>query len=179
MLLTHHLLSHEHLGRRNLDSQISSSDHHTVSDGQDLIEVGDSLLVLDLDDDLDVGALGTEDLSDGEHVLGGSDERSEDHVDSVLDTESEIPLVLLGQRGKVDSGLGEVDTLSRAERSVVDGLDSKLVSLDGENLEGKHSVVDVDQLARGGDLGDVFLKERMQTRLASTYGACSNKGSLT
>lgn len=63
----------------------------SVGDSENLIEVGDSLLVLDLDDDLDVGSLGTKDLPDGEDVVGGSDERGEDHVDSVLDSEEEIP----------------------------------------------------------------------------------------
>lgn len=156
---THHLLGHEDLGRGNLDTEVTSSNHDSVGDGEDLVEVNDTLLVLDLDDDLNVLAVGSEDLSDGEDVLGRSDERGEDHVDAVLDTELEVLLVLLRQGGEIDGRLGEVDTLSRAERTVVDGLDSESVALDGEDLEGEDSVVNVDELAGGGDLGEVLLQE--------------------
>lgn len=69
-------------------------------------------------------------------------------------------LVLLGKGGEVDGGLGEVDSLSRAESSVVDGSDSELVAFDSEDLEGENSVIDVDELADGGDLGDVGLRKR-------------------
>lgn len=156
----HHLLGHEHLRGGDLDSEISSGDHDSVGDGEDLVEVDDSLLVLDLDDDLDVGSLGSEDLSDGEHIVGGSDEGGKDHVDSVLDSELEVLLVLLRERGQVDGGLGEVDSLSRAERSGVDGSDSELVSLDGEHLEGEHSVVDVDELSGSGHLDNVGVVDK-------------------
>lgn len=156
--LTHHLLSHEDLRRGDLDTEVTSSDHDSIGDGKNLIEVGDTLLVLNLDDDLDGLALLAKDLSDGEDVVGRSDERRKDHVDAVLDTELEVLDVLLGESGKVDGGLGKVDTLSRAEGTVVDSSNSELVAFDGEDLEGKDSVIDEDVLARSGDLDNVGLK---------------------
>lgn len=107
-----------------------------------------------------MSALRTEDLTDGSNVVGGSDEGREDHVDAVLDAEREVLLVLLGESGQVDGGLGEVDALAGGEGAVVDGLDAEAVALDGEDLEGEDSVVDVDELARGGDLDDVGLEGR-------------------
>jgi hypothetical protein len=156
---THHLLGHEDLRRRDLDTEVATGDHDTVGDGEDLVKVDDALLVLNLDDDLDAGALGAEDLADGEDVLGRADERGKDHVDAVLDTELEVLLVLLGQGREVDRRLGQVDTLARAERAVVDGLDLEAVALDGEDLEREDAVVDVDVLARRGDLGEVLLQK--------------------
>jgi hypothetical protein len=123
-------LSEEDLTSRNLNTQITTSDHDTVGHSQNLVEVLDTLLVLNLDDDLDVGTVGTKDLTDVPNVLSTTDEGSEDHVYTVLDTELEIFLVLIRESGKVDIGLGEVDTLAGAEGSVVESPDLDVRSLD-------------------------------------------------
>lgn len=60
----HHLLSHKDLTGRDLDTQITSGNHNTISLLQDLVKVGNTLLVFNLDNDLDLGTFGTEDLSD-------------------------------------------------------------------------------------------------------------------
>lgn len=60
----HHLLSHEDLRGRDLNTEISSSNHDTIGLLQDLVKVLNTLLVLNLGNDLDVGTFGTEDLSD-------------------------------------------------------------------------------------------------------------------
>lgn len=133
----HHLLGHEDLGRRDLDTEITTGDHDTVGLLQDFVKVEDTLLVLDLGNDLDVGTVGAENLSDLLDVVAGSDKRSEDHVDVVLDTESEIGLVLLRQGGEIDRGLGEVDTLARGEGTRVERLDAEPVALDGKDGEGE------------------------------------------
>jgi len=95
----HHLLSHKDLTGRDLDTQITSGDHDTISLLQDLVKVGNTLLILNLDNDLDLGTFGTEDLSDLLDIITGSDEGSKDHVDIVLDTECQIGLVLFGKGG--------------------------------------------------------------------------------
>jgi hypothetical protein len=168
----HHLLGHEDLTGGDLDTEITTSDHDTVRLLEDLVKVDDTLLVLDLDDNLDPGSLGSEDLTDHTDVLGGTNKRGKDHVDSVLDTECEIGLVLFGQSGEVDGGLGEIDTLARGKSTVVEGLNTELVSIDGDDLERQDSytvstgrkeefkltVIDIDELAGGGDLGDVGLR---------------------
>ena len=91
----HHLLSDEDLAGWNLDTKVTTSDHDTVSLPQNLVEVVYTLLVLDLGNDLDVLALLAEHLADSSDVASTADERGEDHVDLVLDTELEIGLVLL------------------------------------------------------------------------------------
>jgi hypothetical protein len=154
----HHLLGDEDLGGRDLDTEITTGNHDTVSLLENGVEVVHTLLVLDLGNDLDVLAILTEDLADGEDVLRATDERGEDHVDLVLDTETEIGLVLLGESGKVNVGLGKVDTLLGGDLAVVDGLAADgLVVNDIEDLEGEDTVVNVDCAALLDDLGDVLV----------------------
>ncbi|KAI7180396.1 Pyruvate [Hortaea werneckii] len=137
---------------------VTTGDHDTVSDLENLVEVVNTLLVLDLGNDLDVLALLAEDLTDGQDVLLATNEGGEDHVHVVLDTEAQVGPVLLGQRRQVDVGLGEVDTLLAADLAVVDGtaLQGLLVG-HLEHLEGEDAVVDVDGPARSNDLGDVLV----------------------
>jgi hypothetical protein len=144
----HHLLGHEDLTGRDLDTQVTSSDHDTIGLLQDFVEVDDTLLVLDLDDDLDLGTVGSEHLPDVDNVLSSSDERSKDHVNVVLDTELQVLLVLLRQSGKVDRGLGKVDTLSRRQSTVVHDLDLDVSTLDSDDLEGKDTCLQAGVRAR-------------------------------
>ena len=126
----HHFLSEEDLTSRNFNTKVATSDHDTVGHCQNLVKVLNTLLVLNLDDDLDVGTVGTENLSDVTDVLSATDEGSEDHVNTVLDTELKILLVLLRESGKVDIGLREVDALTGAEGSVVESPDLDIRSID-------------------------------------------------
>jgi len=174
----HHLLSEEDLAGGNFNTQITTGDHNTVGHSQDLVKVLDTLLVLNLDDDLNVGTVGTEDLADVQDILSTTDEGSKDHVYTVLDTELEILLVLLGESRKVDIGLGEVDTLAGAEGSVVESpnLDVRSVDRQNEQREDTYTcarnqnreartcaigqgltVIDVDEFTGSGNLGKVRL----------------------
>jgi len=128
-LSNHHLLSKEDLTGRNLDTQITTSDHDTVGHRQNFVKVLYALLVLNLDDDFDVGPVRTEDLTDVKHILSTTDEGSEDHVHAIFDTELEILLVLIRESGKVDVGLGEVDAFAGTEGSVVEGPDFDIRSV--------------------------------------------------
>jgi len=108
----HHLLGDEDLSWRNFNTQVTTGNHDTVCYLEDLIEVVYSLLVLDLGDDLDVLAILTQTFADGSNVAGLTNERGKDHVDLVFDAESQIVLVLLGERGQINIGLRQVDTFS-------------------------------------------------------------------
>ena len=156
-LRNHHLLSKEHLTGRNLDTKITTSDHDTVSCLEDLVKVGDTLLVLDLDDDLDVGTVWAKDVTDVMDILGTTNEGREDHVHTVLDTEAEIVLVLFRESGEIHVGLGEVDTLARGDVARVQGANVNALAVDREDEKGEDTVVDIDQLAGGGNFGEVGL----------------------
>lgn len=155
----HHLLSHEDLRSRDFDTEITTSDHDSVGFAKDLVKVSNTLQVLDLDDDLDVLSGLSQMTTDVLDVLSTTDEGSEDHVDSVLDSESEIVLVLLRDGGEVDVGTGKVDSLLRRESSVVDGFDFERIFVNFENVEREDTVIDVDGLSLGDDLGKVGVVE--------------------
>ena len=129
----HHLLSQKHLAGGDLDPEVSARDHDAVRLREDLVKVDQALLVLDLDDDLDVLAVGAEHLTDVAHILAAADKGRKDHVDAVLDTEAEVGLVLLRESGEIDIGLGEVDTLARRKGAVVDSADTNVGALDRKN----------------------------------------------
>jgi hypothetical protein len=87
-----------------------------------------------------------------------TNEGGEDHVDAILDTKAEIGLVFLGEWGKIDVGLGEVDTLLGRNLAIVDALALEgLVISHLEDLEGQDAVVDVDDAAGRDDLCDVLV----------------------
>ena len=121
----HHLLGDEHLGGGDLDTEVTTGNHDTIGGLQNLVKVVDTLLVLDLGDDLNLLALLAENITNALDVTATADERSEDHVNVVLDTELQVADVLLGQSGQVNVGAGQVDTLARGDVSVVQALDAQ------------------------------------------------------
>ena len=154
----HHLLSDEHLGSGDLDTQVTTGDHDTVGLVKDLVKVVDTLLVLNLSNDLDLPTLLAKDIADVTNVATTTDERSKDHVDLVLNTELQVVDVLLGQSRKVDIGARQVDTLAGRNVTVVQTLATQgLLVYDFKDLEGKNTVIDIDQLAGGDHLGDVLI----------------------
>lgn len=158
----HHLLGVEDLASGDFDTKVTTGNHNTVCLPKDLVEVGDTLLVLDLDDDLDVSTVGAKDLTDVLDILSTTDEGGEDHIDSVLHAEPEIVLILLRESGQVDIGLGQVNTLAGGERAVVQSTDTDVGAIDRDNEERKNTVIDVDELAGGSNLGQIFLEEQAQ-----------------
>ena len=142
----------------DFDTQVTSGNHDSVSDLQDFVEVVNTLLVFNLDDDLDVLTVFTQNFSDGQNILSGSDERSEDHVDTVFNTESQVSLVLFRQSWQVDIGTWQVNTLVGADLTSVQGLDLQgLVVNDLQDFERQNTVIDVDDSTSGDDLGDVLV----------------------
>lgn len=91
-------------------------------------------------------------------VLTTADERGEDHVDVVLNTESEIGLILLRQGWEINICVGKIDTLLGRDLSVVAGTGSDGLLIDnGQDVESKNSVIDVDDTSWLNDLGDVLV----------------------
>lgn len=167
----HHLLGNEHLGGGDLDTKITTSDHDTVSGLQDLVKVVNTLLVLNLGNDLNLLALLTKNLTDLVDVAPPADKRGEDHVDLVLDAELQIGDILLRQSGEIYVGTGEVDTLARRDIAVVQALDTQGLLVNHlEHLEGHDAVVDIDELAGRDHLGDVLV---VQVPTIPTVSLCS------
>lgn len=135
----HHLLRKEDLAGGNFDTEVTTGDHDTVGLCEDLIEVRDTLFILDFDDDFDVRAVRAEDATDVAHIIRAADERREDHVDAVLDTELEVGLVLLGKSGEIDIGFGKVDTLARGEGAVVESANAHVLALDAKHEQGQNT----------------------------------------
>lgn len=152
------LLSGENLSSGNLNTEITTGNHDTVSGLEDLSEVVKTLSVLDLGDDLDALALLTENLTDVVDVLGAADKRGKDHVDVVLNTELQIGLVLLGKSGQIDIGVGQVNTLLGADSTVVSGSDTDGLAVnDLEDVESEDTVVNIDDTAGLDNAGDVLV----------------------
>jgi len=132
----HHLLSNEDLSRRNLDTKITTCNHDSISLFEDLVEIVHTLLVLDLGNDLDLFSCVAKYLTDGSNVAAVADERSEDHVDLILDAEAEVVLVFLRERRQIDIGPWKIDTLLGRDLAVVHASDTEsLIVHNFENLK--------------------------------------------
>jgi len=86
-------------------------------------------------------------LADSADAVSAADERREDHVDIVLNTEEQVLLVLLRHSGQVDRRSGQVAALLAAQQAAV--LDRALEEV-GTFLgheKRDQSIVDVDVLA--------------------------------
>lgn len=153
----HHLLSKEDLAGRDLDAEVTTGDHDTIRLLENIVKVGNTLFVLNLDDDLDVRAFGAQDGANVANIVARADERRENHVNAILHTEREIVLVFLGEGGEINGGLWKVHTLARGDVARVEGSDVDVGSINRKNEQRENSVVDVDQLARRGDFGEVGL----------------------
>lgn len=154
----HHLLGEEDLGGRNLNTEITTSDHDTVGLLQNLVKVVDTLLVLDLGNDLDFLAFLTQNLTNVTDVAAATDERGKNHVDLVLDTKLQVVDILLGQSREVNIGAWQVDTLSRGDVAIVETTHAQGLLIDNlEHGKGQDAVIDIDEFAGLDHLGNVLV----------------------
>ena len=152
------LLSGKHLSGGDLDTKITASYHDTVSLAENFREVVKTLAVLDLGDDLNVLAVLPKNLADVPDVLSTANEGGEDHVDVVLDAKLQISLILVGEGGKVNVCVGQVDTLLGGDEAVVASAAlNVLVVLDAQDIESEDTIVDVDDTTGLDDFGDVLV----------------------
>jgi hypothetical protein len=125
---------------------------------RDLSKIVEALSVLDLGDDLNVLAILTEDLANGSDILTTSDKRSKDHIHIVLDAKSEIGLVLLGKSREIDISIWKVDALLGRDFAIVASTDTDSLGVDnGEDIESKDTIINVDDTAGLNHLGDVLV----------------------
>ena len=146
--MDHHLLRQKDLLRRNLHPQVPARDHDRVRLLQDRVKVLQALLVLDLGDDLDAGALGAEHAADEVEVAALAHERRGDEVDVVGHAPvAQVALVLLRERREVDDDAGKVDVLALAERRVVEA-----ARLHGARGDVRREHLEHDRAVRAQDL---------------------------
>ena len=153
------LLQQRHVRGADLDAEVAPRHHHGVRLGQDLVESGDRLGLLDLGDHVGRGAACLDQGAERPHVGCGANERESDEVDIELHRELEVFEILARDRRNRKRYAGQVDTLVRrddaaddhltAGPSAFDCLDTKLhVAVVDE-----HVVADLEHRAehRGAD----------------------------
>lgn len=132
----HGLLGNEDTLAGDFNTQVTTGDHDTIGLGEDLGEVGNTLKVLNLRDDLNVLSLLAQDATDLTDILTPTDEGGEDHVNTLLHTKAQVILVLFTESGEIDIGAGEVDTLTGGKFTGIKGTDMDgLVIDDTKDLE--------------------------------------------
>mmetsp|Transcript_68685 Transcript_68685/g.196976 ORF Transcript_68685/g.196976 Transcript_68685/m.196976 type:complete len:582 (+) Transcript_68685:261-2006(+) len=124
----HHLLRQEHLLRRNLHAQVTARDHDAIARITDRSEVLQTLLVLDLRDDLGVLARLAKGLPDQRYVLGVLHEGGRDEVHALRDAEFDQVLDVLGlQNRQLHLDSREVAILTLAQLAIVHDLSDHMV----------------------------------------------------
>lgn len=90
-----------------------------------------ALMVLQLADDLDVLALLTQHFPDSMNVSGLTDERGEDHVNTLFHAKLQVLNVLLRHCRQVNSSSGQVDALLAAQRAAVLNVTNQVIAAFG------------------------------------------------
>ena len=84
------LLDDRHGFDRNLDAEIAARDHDAVGGGDDVIELGERLVLLDLGDDRHALVPFRDERFGALDVFGRTHERERDVIDALLEPELEI-----------------------------------------------------------------------------------------
>ncbi len=164
-------MGEEDLLRRDFHTKITTGNHDTISDGQNVIVVFDTFLVLDLADDLDSLVFRSKNFTDFEDITGLTDEGSGDEINLVGDTPFDnVGNILLGQSRKVDNNSGQVHVLALTEGGVVHDLtgDFLVCGVARDDLQDQRSVGNQDGLSRGDGSGQFTVR-------ASKLGVVSQK----
>ena len=113
--------------RRWLHPQVAARHHDAVRRLDDLVDVVEPLAVLDLRDDLDLAAVGIEDVLHGFDVPGAAHERVCDEIHVVLHGPLDKPAVFLRHRRQVDRHRRHVDALARTHGAAHDEFADQLL----------------------------------------------------
>ena len=115
----HLLLQNGDLRKVDLHAHVAPGHHNAVGHGEDLGEVVDTVLILDLGNDADLGVHAVQQLADLPHVGGGADEASGYEVKALLRTEEDVLPVPLAHVGQREADTGNVDALAVFHDTVV------------------------------------------------------------
>ena len=114
-----HTLDARYLLGRHFDTQVTTGNHHAVSDFQDLFHIVDPFLVFDLSDNLDRAVVFVQDTLDIHHVLLVADKRVSDEIQIVSDRPYDIFTVFLCQGRQIDAYTRHVHALTASQGCVV------------------------------------------------------------
>ena len=118
-LLNQHLLNSWNLLCWNLNTHITSSYHDTISKFKNLIDIVDTFLVLDLSNNLHIGILLCDDLSDLTDCCSISYEWCGNKLKSKVCTKAKIFFILICKRWKLNWYTRYIDSLSLSEFAAI------------------------------------------------------------
>ena len=148
--LDHALLDDGHVLSGDLHAQVATGHHQAIGNLEDLLQIVHALLVFDLGDDADVlAAVGVQNGTDLLHVGGLTHKGGGNEVEVVLHGELQIALVLLGQSGQGDVGVGDVDGLVVGQGAASDHVADDVLTLDFGDLDVHQAVVNEQVGAHG------------------------------
>ena len=157
-LLDHHLLQIRHFLCRYLHSQVAARHHDAVRRTDDLVNIADTLRILDLRDDRDIRRIKLFQIRlDLQHTLCIADKGSRDKIDSLLHAEFDIVFVLLCDRRQPDRYVRDVDSLFLAQLSAVDYFAHDLPRTLADDLQADQSVVDQNRISPVDILHEAFI----------------------
>ena len=150
-LAQHHLLQRGHAADLAFDAEVAAGDHQAVAQlelGDDLVDAGHSLRLLDLGDHADVALqAGDFGLQRGD-VSGSAHERQRNVFDmQFFERITQVVQILGCQRGRVDRGAGQVDRLARPQHAAMFHPSANLGPLNRLDTQADLAVVEQDQLA--------------------------------
>mmetsp|Transcript_11559 Transcript_11559/g.35348 ORF Transcript_11559/g.35348 Transcript_11559/m.35348 type:complete len:330 (+) Transcript_11559:369-1358(+) len=154
-LVDHHLLCAGHTLDRDLNTEITTCHHNSIGDGEDLGKVLETLLVLDLANDLDVGITHTGKVENLLHIRRLSDKRGSNEINTLLHTEGNVFLVLIGDSRQVHLHTREVHALVLVQMTLVQYLALNRGVRGLEHAHGQKTVIDQDDVAHIHHLGEV------------------------
>ncbi|MDB6124928.1 MAG: cation transport ATPase [Pedosphaera sp.] len=141
----------------DFDAEVATGNHNAVGSADDGFEIFDGFLVFNLGDDHGVVELRfAHELFEFAHILGATDEREGDVIDSEFKAELDVGDVFFRESGKADFDAGEVDMATAAELAIGKDFAFNLVAVFGEDfhLNGtivhEHNVAYVDVVDEPG-----------------------------
>lgn len=156
-LCNHHFLGKEDLRRWNLNTEVTTSHHDTVSLAEDLVEIIYTLLVLNLGHNSDLFALFSQAFANFNDITGTANERSKDDVDAIFHSKQEIGFVFFRECRQVDVCAWKVNSLAGAEVAIVETLGDHVLVVNFLYFKGENTIIDVDDLALVNDLWEVLV----------------------
>ena len=114
-----HTLDTRYLFLRHLNTQVTTSNHYSISHFQNLIDIVYPFLIFNLGNDTDVTTIIIQNLSNIENILFSTHKRMRNIVDITFDSKKNIITILFGQRRKIDTNSRHIHTLTISKSRLI------------------------------------------------------------